>query len=149
KSDLSVPKKEKIKNKDSKNESNAKNRRLDSIAWLIQGNDVCGASFFYGKYLFIATNKSQASLLTQKVLDYLKEVADWSSRLASTSDQSIEACEKACEKSRKNLLEYVFRNIDFFKNNKGSDEEYRKAFFRALLKTTRSIIYSYTKNESH
>lgn len=57
------------------NSIEAKKRRLDSIAWLIQGDDKCGAAYFDGQTLLLATNKQEKSVIVQSTIDYLCCVA--------------------------------------------------------------------------
>ncbi len=125
--------------------SDAKQRRYDSIAWLIQGDNTCGASFFDGESLLLATNHPDETGHTENVITYLRAVAKWSAKLTKGQVTTVSACELACKSSRDKLIRNAFVNVDFFQDN----NEYKRAFFRALRKVTRSIIYSYTHDEKH
>jgi hypothetical protein len=50
-------------------------RRMDSIAWLIQGDEQCGAVGFDGKSLLLATNSQEQTEYVQATMAYLQQTA--------------------------------------------------------------------------
>lgn len=57
------------------NEIPSHSRRLDSIGWLIQGTNVCGAANFDGERLLLATNSTEESELISDIKNYLTQVS--------------------------------------------------------------------------
>lgn len=120
-------------------------RRFDSIAWLIQGNDTCGAAAFDGKQLLLATNQTEASPLVNAVIHYLQEVAQTSAK--SPKDESSY---KALKAQHVIAMEAVVRCAKAGESwGKGNlymqNRQYRECFHRALKKITCSIRHSYFK----
>ncbi|CAN5383496.1 hypothetical protein BH10PSE19_BH10PSE19_22830 [soil metagenome] len=53
----------------------ARERRFDSMATLIQGNDVVSAVLFDGKTILYATNKPSKSALITRITEFLSDIA--------------------------------------------------------------------------
>src|ERR1700761_2397010 len=51
-------------------------RRLDSLAWLIQGDAKCGAAGFDGKNLLLATNDDVVSNLVLDVIEVMHNISN-------------------------------------------------------------------------
>lgn len=114
----------------------ANKRRYDSIASLLQGDEVCGASCFDGRNLLLATNTAQKTEFVNNVLMYLKKVAQKCSERLKPPLFS-----KWVGQQKSELLNYVKIHVKLFKQNK----TYASRFQSALDKVTRSLALAYQK----
>ena len=120
-------------------------RRLDSIAWLIQGDNKCGAAYFDGNKLFLATNKKDSSPIVKEVIGHLYYVAHKSQALEESglSPETISKFKKDIKKSADILLGEL-KNSDMYSNDKFAID-----VTEALYKVTDSIIASYIEPGGH
>lgn len=126
-------------------------RRLDSLAWLIQGDDTCGAAYFDGSHILLATNNNKRSDLITKVVGYFIAIAKDSQKLSQQlangdkikSRQAIQIYKASCHKRMEELHNYVELHIELYANN-----IYRNAFRIALKKLTHSLQCVYLKPEN-
>jgi hypothetical protein len=142
-------------------EKSPQDRRFDSIGWLIQGDDKCGASCFDGKNLLLSTNAKKQSELSKIIVAYMVWVAKSSAELIVEIKNSFEDLDrrleiaakiihkwtdqkKECKKRIGLILSFAENEIKLYRENK----EYKEAFTDSLNKITRSIRHSYLKPES-
>ncbi len=116
-------------------------RRLDSIGWLIQGRDKCGAACFDGEKLLLATNNIYQSNLVKDITKYLTNVskkANTRYKTQETSNIPQEEWDNDIYNAAKNVedkYERDFKNIG----------TYFRDFSDALYKATNSIILAYSE----
>ncbi len=126
------------------NEIPKKDRRLDSLAWLIQGDDVCGATCFDGECLLLATNKSDSKFLLS-VIDYLQGTAVLARKKRDNGEKFSRKQTMENFKPRLSCFyKYAETEINLLRNN----DIFKKAFMDALEKLTRSIVYYYLRSNS-
>jgi hypothetical protein len=111
-------------------------RRFDSIAILIQGDAVCGASCFDGDNLLLATNRAEKTELVLRVQQYLKKIAQKSSEKL---DHAV--FWKHINQLKAELINYVRMYVHLFQESK----TYQERFISALNKVTSSIKYAFQK----
>jgi len=111
-------------------------RRYDSIASLLQGDEVCGASCFDGKNILLATNTAHKTPFVNHVLTYLKKVAHKSSERLDSSMFS-----KWVGQQKSELISYVKAHVKLFQQNK----TYASRFQSALDKVTHSLFLAYQR----
>lgn len=120
-------------------------RRFDSLAWLIQGDDICGAACFDGERLLLATNNdSSRSGMIMKVMEYLSRVAEETWDLMGISElekrnAAMKAHEKKIRKEMAELVQFGRDNITLMIGGLSFDTN----FCQSLEKLTRSIRHSY------
>lgn len=121
-----------------------RNRRLDSLAWLIQGDETCGAAYFDGECLLLATNEHEP-LFVHQVIKHLKHIATQAALKKSRGEEYIPKVTKK---------EFESANSEFYVNatktirHLTKDQIFTRDFVDALNKITRSIIYSYLRPKS-
>lgn len=133
----------------------ASQRRLDSIAYLIQGNTACGAMAFDGAHLILATNDPYVKQgddpkevqtihdqLIDKVKQFLQDIAETSHNAQADHSVSQKALKLAHNRSAENLEYFVKSNVSLYTTNK----IYRKHFQKALSKVCLAIRHSYFKD---
>lgn len=135
----------------------AKFRKYDSLAWLMQGDSPCGAACFDGEYLLIASNKTD-----DKTVKFAEEVKSFLYSLVDTADLNESSYTKLrdeCNKIRDEFLNKIMRK-GFFTPFDDTDElfepasrplieeneQYRKAVIRSVKKITTTICHAYKKN---
>lgn len=123
-----------------------KDRRLDSLACLLQGDNVCGAACFDGKSLLAATNHANDFHHMQQVFNFLQDIAESSFQSANKSHK-LKSSEKSThykdlqllhDKMKTNFLKYAHKNVTLLTNH-----EYKANFTTALTKIIRSIRHTY------
>ncbi len=114
-------------------------RRYDSIAILIQGDAVCGASCFDGRKILLATNSGEETALVQGVKFYLKIVA----QKASEKQLSEQLLTFFINAAKEKLLAFVSENVSLYQRN----PTYQARFKTALNKVTRSIKFAFRRPE--
>lgn len=117
-------------------------RRLDSIAWLIQGDDICGSACFDGERLLLATNKPVQSRLVDSVLDYLTYIAKKGAELQRYPEREKEVMSKIDRERDRVRVEMSDTELGRTNN------QYKEDFIRSLDKTTNSILSSYIEPTS-
>jgi hypothetical protein len=119
----------------------AEKRRFDSIAWLIQGDATCGASYFDGHTLWLATNENKRSELVKVIIKHLKNVAEAYAKLQGKfDDKKLNEIKLEVSKLCDKVKNYASSSKDCTLYN---NPQYKAAFNRALTKVTRSIKNSY------
>jgi hypothetical protein len=122
-------------------------RRLDSIAWLIQGNDICGSAYFDGDKLLLATNKQEHSPIVTEVIEHLYYVARKSEELKLQLDRDPPTVDYNIFKKKidnsVNKLRDQIRKVNLY----GTNDTFKKDVDGALNKVTDSIIASYLDPE--
>lgn len=116
--------------------------RLDSLGYLIQGDDKCGAVCFDGVYLLLATNDQKRSRVLNSVIRYLIFLAQ---DMISYKEKKYEDVKEILkhgiyEKMREEVINEAKKTKKF-----NQDEEYEKRFRKCLNKVTRAIIYAHFK----
>lgn len=112
-------------------------RRYDSIAILLQGDAVCGASCFDGKNVLLATNEGEKTAWVNEVLLFLKKIAQKCSEKSKSVDYS-----KWVGAMKRALLDYAKKQSALFQQNK----TYASRFQSALDKITYSLELAYQRS---
>lgn len=121
-------------------------RRLDSLAWLIQSDDICGAACFSGSTLYLATNNNEEPAFYKIIISYLKDTAEASLSLhhelknADAKNVNEKMTDFLTDRlySIANVISHAMQHIELIKN-----DLYAKSFIRSLFKITFSTIASY------
>lgn len=139
------------------NEVDPRLRRYEHLAWLIHGDDKCGATYFDDKeeYLCLATNNSNSP--------HYPLIKDYLITTAKISEQFIQNLRYASLDSSANKEEINERIIQFLSNRireiaaliDQANEQIRlfstisffSDFIQSCFKVTFSIIHGYLKNE--
>jgi hypothetical protein len=131
-------------------------RRLDSIAWLIQGDDKCGAAFFDGNTLRLATNAPYETSLVKATKIHLMYIAKIAEELSSNLDKmpkelgdkditkNIEQFKKKVDKSQA-LWKVEIEKSKLYNGN----PSFRNDVDDAIIKITNSISASFIKESNH
>jgi hypothetical protein len=107
-------------------------RRLDSIAWLVQGNDPCGAACFDGKCLLLSVNDDATT--AAKVQKFLQDVAQLAAKFNGVNDKN--KIIKAIKNQIKELKSYFEKYVRLYN---APDDEYRRAVKDSIEKIAYSI----------
>lgn len=125
-------------------------RRFDSIAWLIHGDDTCGAAAFDGKQLLLATNKQNESELVKLIRQHLVTVVKSSMEyyeLAKGKKLVAETLSVQYEKLKAEhyeKIETIKASLPFL-TEFYSATDLIKYFVRSLKKITKSIRHTCLK----
>lgn len=118
-------------------------RRLDSFAWLIQGDNVCSAAYFDGQALFLATNQRAIKTRFTSIKRFLKDITIESQEIINRTGKFNKIKEE--EKYETILVSMINQISDLLKTLEKKvyllgDEEYLSNFIRSLFKITLSTV---------
>ncbi len=127
-------------------------RRLDSLAWLLQGLDKCGAVAFDGDYILLATNNNNQSDVVIGFQNYLlnlcntlgglENLVSYYDKITIAINEEIlkfQAVLKSAEVSKINKDQEKKNKHKLVKNLYMRDEDFKKAVNNSLNKVALSI----------
>jgi hypothetical protein len=124
------------------NTPSLQNRRLDSLAFMLEGGQTCAATSFDGKSFVFATNKNQNSDFHMKVINYVIFLVTTFSAVTEKSDRK--QISRGIFEMREALTGYINDNQETMK----IDSDSISLLERAFDKVSDAIIAAYLDPES-
>lgn len=125
----------------------APKRRLDALARIITGGDVCAAITYYNGKIYIANNNSNRSEVLIETLDFLREIVNREPRITKSEITSEEFKERVQRIARSSIDSWYDRTASFWRGTPEQLKEKRTKKVNRFRRDLTKVLTSLTADE--